>query len=98
MSDILKEADEIAGQDRSRDYGHPHPNHKRIADIWTVQAESILKPGERFTPQMVALMMIGLKLARLVNSPSHRDSMIDVCGYAKCWEMIEELDCEQQSE
>lgn len=90
-SSILSEADAIAGQSRSRDYGHPLDNHQRIADVWTVQAANILKPGERFTPQMVALMMIGLKLARLVNSPSHRDSMIDVVGYAKCWDMIEQV-------
>lgn len=62
-STLLAEADAIAGQDRSRDYGHPHPNHRRIADIWTVQAESILQPGLRFTPRLVALMMVGLKLA-----------------------------------
>lgn len=85
---ILQEADAIAGQDRSRDYGHPYDNHRRIAEIWSVQAEHLLKDGAKFTPDLVALMMIGLKLARLANSPSHRDSMVDVCGYAKCWEMI----------
>jgi hypothetical protein len=87
---ILHHADEIAGTDRSRDYGHPLPNHQRIADMWSVQAESVLKPGVKFTPELVALMMIGLKLARLVNSPDHYDSMLDVCGYAKCWDMIRE--------
>ena len=85
---ILSEADAIAGEDRSRDYGHPLVNHQRIADIWSVQLGPILKrpilPGE------AALMMIGLKLARLVNSPGHRDSVVDVAGYAKCWDMINE--------
>lgn len=87
-STILKKADEIAGHARSRDYGHPYHNHRRIADIWTVQAENILKPGVKFTPDLVVLMMIGLKLARLANSPNHEDSMLDVCGYAKCWDMV----------
>lgn len=87
-SDILLRADAIAGHSRSLDYGHPYHNHQRIADIWSVQAENILKPGAKFTPDLVVLMMIGLKLARLANSPNHEDSMLDVCGYAKCWDMI----------
>lgn len=87
---ILEEANAIAGEDRSRDYGHPYDNHARIAAMWNVQAESLLKPGAKFTPEMVALMMVGLKLARLVNSPSHRDSLVDAAGYIKCCDMIQE--------
>jgi hypothetical protein len=87
MSDILKEADAIAGQDRSRDYGHPLENHQRIAAIWNVQLAAVLtKP---LTAKDVALCMIGLKLARLVNSPCHRDSLIDIAGYVKCCDMID---------
>lgn len=83
---ILAEADQVAGQNRSRDYGHPFPNHERIAAIWNVQLGP--KLNAPIEPREVALMMIGLKLARLTNSPLHRDSMVDICGYAKCWEMI----------
>lgn len=85
---ILAEADEIAGTNRSRDYGHPLANHRRIAEIWNVQLEK--KLAVPLTPGDVATLMIGLKLARLVNSPNHRDSFIDICGYAKCWDMIQE--------
>lgn len=88
MSTILQEADAIAGQDRSRDYGHPRDNHQRIADIWNVQLGK--KLSEPITAREVALCMIGLKLARLINSPNHMDSMIDVAGYVKCWDMIRE--------
>lgn len=87
-SDILLRADAIAGHSRSRDYGHPYHNHQRIADIWNVQAGHLLGEDQEFTPELVALMMIGLKLARLANSPSHEDSVLDICGYAKCWDMI----------
>lgn len=87
-SSILQQADAIAGHSRSRDYGHPYHNHRRIAQIWNVQAEHILGEGQRFTPELVALMMMGLKLARLANSPRHEDSVVDICGYAKCWDMI----------
>lgn len=82
---ILGEADAIAGQHRSRDYGHPLINHQRIADIWNVQiAEKLSLP---LTPRDVALLMIGLKLAREVNTPK-RDNLVDICGYVKCLEMM----------
>ena len=89
MSDILKEADAIAGQDRSRDYGHPLENHQRIAAIWNIQLEKKLK--EPIEPRDVALMMIALKLAREINTPK-RDNLVDVAGYIKCIDMME-LDC-----
>lgn len=90
MSDILKEADEIAGESRSRDYGHPLQNHQRIADIWNVQlGPKLNKPIEA---REVALMMVGLKLAREVNT-SKRDNLVDAAGYIKCIDMIDDALC-----
>ena len=86
VSEILIEADAVAGQSRSRDYGHPLPNHERIAAIWNVQLGSKLK--EPITPREVALLMIGLKLAREVNT-AKRDNLIDIAGYVKCIDMID---------
>jgi len=83
---ILAEADNIAGEDRSRDYGHPLLNHQRIAGIWNVQLAGILTAP--ITPRQVALMMIGVKLAREANTPK-RDNLVDICGYVKCVEMID---------
>jgi hypothetical protein len=88
MSKILQEADEIAGADRSRDYGHPYDNHRRIAEIWSVQLEQILK--RPILPREVALMMIGLKLAREIQTPKY-DNLVDIAGYVKCLDMIDEL-------
>ena len=88
---ILAEADRIAGECRSRDYGHPLDNHERIAAIWNVQLGPRLSAP--ITALDVAIMMVGLKLARLVNSPNHRDSLVDAAGYIKCADMIQtELD------
>ena len=84
---ILTEADEIAGESRSRDYGHPYENHRRIAAIWSVQLEQILR--RPILPREVALMMVGLKLAREINSPK-RDNLVDAAGYIKCIDMIDE--------
>ena len=35
-----------------------------------------------------ALRMIGVKMARLVQSPDHLDSVIDIAGYARTIAMI----------
>jgi hypothetical protein len=34
------------------------------------------------TPAQVMLCMIDLKLTRLAHDPTHRDSLVDVIGYA----------------
>lgn len=84
---ILQEADQVAGVSRSRDYGHPYDNHRRIAAMWNVRLEGKLK--ELITPGEVAELMILLKCARLTNSYT-RDSVLDIAGYAKCRDMIAE--------
>ena len=86
MTSILAEADNIAGEDRSRDYGHPLINHQRIAAIWNVQLAGILTAP--ITPRQVAFMMIGVKLAREANTPK-RDNLVDIAGYVKCIDMID---------
>ena len=87
MSTILQEADAIAGE-RARDYAHPQTNHTRIAAFWSIQLEQILK--RPILPREAALMMIALKLAREIETPKY-DNLIDICGYAKCVAMIDEL-------
>jgi hypothetical protein len=85
-TEILMEADAVAGRDRSRDYGHPLQNHERIAAIWNVLiGKKLLHP---IAAREVAIMMIGLKLAREVNSPKH-DNLVDIAGYVKCVSMID---------
>ena len=84
---ILLEANEIAGENRQRDYGHPLTNHERIAAMWNIQlGPKLSKPIE---PREVALMMIALKLAREVNTPL-RDNALDIAGYVRCIDMIDE--------
>lgn len=90
MSDVLLQADKIAGQDRSRDYGHPHPNHQRIAWFWSAYAQG--KGWDaRYTPSDVAQMMILLKIARHLHTPKF-DNILDGAGYFKCLAMIEECE------
>ena len=84
---ILSEADYIAGAERSKYYGSPSENHQRIADIWNVVAKDILGDGKTFSPRLVGLMMIGLKLARESNCPK-RDNLVDIAGYVKCIDLM----------
>lgn len=83
---VLEEADAIAGQDRSRDYGHPYQNHQRIADLWNAYCKG-KGLDARFAPDDVAYMMILLKVARAINGKK-RDHLVDIAGYAKCIDMI----------
>jgi hypothetical protein len=74
--EILQEALRLTSTDRQKNYGEPFINHKRIADIWTVLL------GVEVTPSQVALCMVGVKLARLVETPTHMDSFVDMAAYA----------------
>ena len=38
----------------------------------------------------VAVMMVLLKAARLANQQTHRDSVVDICGYAALIERCDE--------
>lgn len=84
---MLEEALEVAGVSRSRDYGHPLPNHERIAAIWSaILSDILLRP---MTAEQAALCMIGMKVAREANA-SKRDNLVDICGYVRCLELIQE--------
>ena len=69
-------------RERGETYDHPLPNHPRIAAMWSV----IL--GAEVTPLQVVQCMIAVKLARLIVTPEHRDSWVDVVGYVACAEQI----------
>ena len=72
---ILAEANRLTHGDRDKNYGTPYENHLRIAKIWSV----IL--GKEVTPAQVALCMVGVKIARLVETPNHLDSFVDGAAY-----------------
>jgi len=83
---ILEEALRVSGENRQRDYGHPLVNHERIAAVWNV----VLGPQltAPITPEQVVWCMIGVKLAREVNTPK-ADNLIDVAGYINCLDLIQ---------
>lgn len=74
-SDILAQAENLINGDRQDDYGTPSRNFNRIAALWSVVLETDVAASQ------VALCMALLKAARLVNTPTHEDSYVDMAGY-----------------
>jgi hypothetical protein len=90
---VLHEAERIIYGDREMTYGHPSKNLWTIARLWTAYVDAASDnslQGKEFTAKDVALMMILVKTARLANNDSHRDSVVDICGYAALIERCDE--------
>jgi hypothetical protein len=83
---LLRDALAAVTGERRKAYGDPEQNFATIADLWGAYlrrrgmhpAHPVLTPGD------VAQMMILVKVARLAQTPDHRDSMLDIAGYAAC--------------
>jgi hypothetical protein len=80
--EVLDAAGSAIAGPRQDDYGPPSENFQRIADMWTVILGPQLNGGASINATDVALMMAAVKLARLVATPSHTDSWVDLAGYA----------------
>ena len=94
---ILKEANTIIYGDREKTYGHPSKNLVTIALMWNAYL-SAKANKDTLGPKDVAAMMVLLKTARLANNPEHRDSLVDICGYAALIERCDEAPTVQGEE
>lgn len=72
----------VRNGERQATYGHPAIDFRRTAQIWSGIT------GADITAAQVALMMIGLKMSRLISTPGHQDSVIDLVGYAICLDRV----------
>jgi len=81
---ILQEAQSLVYGNRNADYGHPYEDYKRNAGFLQIILKDKLKDGAVITPQEAILFMITLKVSRLINDHTKRDSIVDVAGYAEC--------------
>lgn len=80
---VLERAAKIVdGRDKQQHYGPPEESMSRIAQVWSGILGITISAGQ------VALMMAGLKLARLGADPEHADSLDDLAGYAKIYERV----------
>lgn len=85
MKNLADEALSIVGGDRQKTYGPPERNFGRIAGLWTAYTQARWAESSiAFEPRDVAAFMRLLKEARLCESPDHRDSYVDLIGYALC--------------
>ena len=73
--DVLRTASRTISVDRAQEYGDAEVNFKNIAALWS----TVL--GVEISAPQVALCLNQLKVARLINNPSHVDSWVDAAGY-----------------
>ena len=84
---VLEEAASITSDDRQKTYGHPADNHGGTAAMWTAYLGKRLNAP--LTARDVCLMQVLVKVSREAHAPK-RDNLVDICGYARNAEMIEE--------
>jgi hypothetical protein len=94
--ELLQEAIKIVAGARRQAYGTPEDNFQVIADLWNAvmrkkQAALDAAPTAPnvklrvvLSSEDVALFMTLVKVARLAETPEHRDSWVDIAGYAGC--------------
>lgn len=89
---VLDTAKKYVMENRNASYGEPEDNFGAISRLWNSYLYSrkvALDPIglDAFTtidPKDVAILMILVKVARLIESPGNEDNWIDIAGYAAC--------------
>jgi hypothetical protein len=76
--ELLNEALKCVTGDRNIQYGDPSEDFKRVAALWSAYL------GITISPDNVAVCQILLKISRLTWNPQHKDSWVDIAGYAAC--------------
>ncbi len=85
---IVDEALAIVRGNREQCYGPPDQNFQTIAAFWSSWLSVRLKTEIVLDGADVCYLMQLMKLARLANSPRHRDSIVDIVGYADCVDVV----------
>lgn len=97
---VLHTAEQLIYGDRETTYGDPGKNLRAIAALWgtylTSRGFMQLVDRAELSAEDVSMMMVLLKVARLANTPGHRDSLVDICGYAALVERVQHADTCQQ--
>lgn len=88
----LDEAAKLVDGDRQEAYGHPAENFQR-----SVEAAKALGVDPLSGPLHHALYMVLVKIARLVETPDHHDSIVDGPGYFRTYEKILEREANDYS-
>ncbi len=94
---LLRDALAAVTGERRKAYGDPENNFKLIAELFGSYlghrrihgglADGVsgqLSLNDNIKPGDVAVLMVLVKVARLAQTPGHRDSLLDIAGYAAC--------------
>ena len=73
-NELLTESTKLL-YDRGLQYGDPTANHIRIAQLWSAYL------GNRIEPHEVAICMALVKISRIAEQATHRDSYADALAY-----------------
>jgi hypothetical protein len=87
---MLHSAAELIAGSRQSDYGDKLQNFSQIAMLFQGTLAAKLLPGVEISAEDVALLMMQVKIARLAKSPDHKDSILDVAGYAGCYAILQD--------
>ena len=81
---LIRKMDEAAAltAERGSVYGHPQDDFSRVAHMTTPLA------GCRDPILRHVLYMIIVKICRLITTPDHQDSWLDIVGYARTAAMV----------
>jgi hypothetical protein len=86
---ILEEAGSLVDGPREATYGHPMDDFSAVgkaARELGVQPGAWLDDGQNALHH--ALYMVLVKISRLIQTPDHRDSVVDIAGYARTYEKV----------
>ena len=75
---VLDTAKAAVNGARNAAYDEPEDNFLRISMLWSAYL------GQQIAPVDVAVLNILQKVGRLMHTPDHRDSWVDIAGYAAC--------------
>jgi hypothetical protein len=79
---IVDEASKIVAGARRSAYGTPERNFDRIAALWNTYINlRFPSAGIELAARDVSPMMRLMKEARIIESPGHHDSHVDIVGY-----------------
>lgn len=79
---VAETAQRLVGGDRQDQYGHPIDDFTRTAGVINALY------GTDFGPRDIPIIMMAVKLSRVIQSPSKRDSIVDLMGYGLTYEMV----------
>ncbi len=86
-TELLSEAESLVNGDRNNQYGPPHQDFQRTADMLSAlgfRFEDGHGGTRRLMAHDVALSLAAVKMSRLAWTPGKRDSWVDLAGYAAC--------------